>query len=137
MPKDKMPVWVDEEAHGILKAYAKTQKQSMVSFASELILNRIDSLDPSSGLSGGGAPAATTPVAEATPAAPASEAPEAAAVAAVAPVATTPQPPAPRKSGTTTAKKRPAAKQTSRRPRKQPVPTDDGTVRFLGGVWLV
>ncbi len=135
MAKDKMPVWVDEEAHGVLKAFAKVKKQSMVSFASDLILNQIDSLDPAAGLSGEDAPAPAPVVAAEPAAAPKAEAPKAAAPKAATTTARKAE--APKKVSKAPAKKRPAAKQTARRPRKESVPADDGTVRFLGGVWLV
>ncbi|TVQ97234.1 MAG: hypothetical protein EA398_14785 [Deltaproteobacteria bacterium] len=50
MAADKKPVWVDEDAHRILKAWAKILKRPMVEVASELVLSRLDSLDPSAGL---------------------------------------------------------------------------------------
>lgn len=46
----KKPVWVDEDAHAILKKYAKLTKTSMVEVASSLVLEKLSQLDPSSGL---------------------------------------------------------------------------------------
>lgn len=46
----KKPVWVDEDAHAILKAYARITKNSMVEVASSLVLEKLSQLDPSSGL---------------------------------------------------------------------------------------
>lgn len=46
----KKPVWVDEDAHAILKQYAKLTKASMVEVASNLVLEKLSQLDPSSGL---------------------------------------------------------------------------------------
>lgn len=46
----KKPVWVDEDAHAILKKYAKLTKNSMVEVASTLVLEKLSQLDPSSGL---------------------------------------------------------------------------------------
>lgn len=46
----KKPVWVDEEAHAILKQYSKLVKSSMVDVASKLVLERLGELDPDAGL---------------------------------------------------------------------------------------
>lgn len=40
----KKPVWVDEDAHAILKAYSKLNKRSMLDIASDLVLNRLNTL---------------------------------------------------------------------------------------------
>jgi len=56
--KNKKPVWVDEEAHSILKAYAKLNGRSMLDMASELVLTRLADLDPEEGLT---APTADSP----------------------------------------------------------------------------
>ncbi len=46
----KKPVWVDEEAHGVLKRYSKLVKSSMVEVASNLVLQNLENLDPEAGL---------------------------------------------------------------------------------------
>jgi len=46
----KKPVWVDEDAHAILKRYAKLTKSSMVDVASRLVLERLNDLSPDAGL---------------------------------------------------------------------------------------
>ena len=46
----KKPVWVDQEAHAILKAYSKLSKKAMVDVASELVLTRLGELSPDAGL---------------------------------------------------------------------------------------
>ncbi len=46
----KKPVWVDEDAHAILKRYAKMTKSSMVDVASRLVLSRLNDLSPDAGL---------------------------------------------------------------------------------------
>ena len=46
----KKPVWVDEDAHAILKRYAKLTKSSMVEVASRLVLDRLNDLSPDAGL---------------------------------------------------------------------------------------
>ena len=47
---DKKPVWVDKQAHAILKAYARAQKISMVDVASKLVLERLTELTADAGL---------------------------------------------------------------------------------------
>ena len=47
---DKKPVWVDKHAHAILKAYARSQKVSMVEVASKLVLERLTELTADAGL---------------------------------------------------------------------------------------
>jgi len=46
----KKPVWVDEDAHAILKKFAKLTRNSMVEVASALVLDKLSQLDPASGL---------------------------------------------------------------------------------------
>lgn len=46
----KKPVWVDENAHAILKEYAQITKESMVDVASALVLQHLQSLSPEAGL---------------------------------------------------------------------------------------
>ena len=106
---DKKPVWVDEDAHGLLKAYAKQIKKPMVEVASRLVLDRLEDLE--------GAESADEPVA----AAPEPVAEEAA--------------PAPVADPGARAARRRAARPAPKRP-SRPDPEDD-SVRYLGGVWLV
>lgn len=42
---DKKPVWVDEDAHAILKAYSAITKESMVEIASRLVLDHLAELE--------------------------------------------------------------------------------------------
>ena len=46
----KKPVWVDEEAHSVLKRYSKLVKASMVEVASSLVVEHLDTLSPEAGL---------------------------------------------------------------------------------------
>ena len=104
---DKKPVWVDEEAHVILKTYSKLTKESMVDVASRLVLENLKELSPSTDMAPrDAAPASSRPPATRS-AARASSAP-AAVSGAVAPVV----------------------------PRKK-IERDDRNVTYLGGVWLV
>ena len=58
----KKPVWVDEEAHTILKKYSKIIKTSMVEVASKLVLDKLGQLDPAAGLATSeAAPSAAAP----------------------------------------------------------------------------
>ncbi|MCB9519854.1 MAG: hypothetical protein H6700_11075 [Myxococcales bacterium] len=105
----KKPVWVDEDAHAILKQYSKLTKASMVEVASNLVLSRLHDLDPASGLVGASAaePASTGAAAAAEPA---SNKP--------APMLKPIEP----------------LKRTS----KRAVPNvNDNTIRYVGGIWLV
>lgn len=58
----KKPVWVDEEAHAILKKYSKLVKCSMVDVASKLVSERLGELDPDAGLGAPSSPAAAASV---------------------------------------------------------------------------
>lgn len=131
-PGGKKPVWVDEDAHVILKEWATLTRQSMVDVASQLVLETL-----------GGAAVASEPVVElsaakvdAVVAAPVVTAPAVAAAPAVAEdeqligadeapsrVVAAPAPPAP------TPAPRPE-------PRRREVPPT-GNVQYLGGIWLV
>jgi hypothetical protein len=42
---DKKPVWVDEDAHAILKAYSAITKESMVEIASRLVVDHLAELE--------------------------------------------------------------------------------------------
>jgi len=106
---DKKPVWVDEDAHGLLKAYAKQIKKPMVEVASRLVLDRLDDLDNEEPAE---EPAASTPEPAEEP-------------VAAAPVAD---------PGARAARRR-AARPAPKRPTR-PDPEDE-SVRYLGGVWLV
>ena len=132
----KKPVWVDEDAHVILKEWATLTRQSMVDVASQLVLETLGG--------GAAAPAVVVESAVVTPQvveqpsveAPVSPAPVLASVPAVsdddqligadeapvrvvaAPVPPTPAP-APRPE-----------------PRRREVPPT-GNVQYLGGIWLV
>lgn len=116
----KKPVWVDEEAHVILKEYSKLAKVSMVDIASQLVLDRLRDLSPEAGLSIE-KPAAAEMIGETAPApAPVAPAPRPAPKPEIAVFTPTPMPPKP-----------------PRPPREKREIKDDGTVRYLGGIWLV
>lgn len=132
MAADNKPVWVDEDAHRLLKSWAKAQKRPMVEVASELVLQRLGELDPAAGLIT--APddpgAEETLIADAPPETPApgNAAPPTVTVA--------------REQGTADA---PAAAEatsvdTSDRIEREVRPMQDAHDRdrkFLGGIWLV
>ncbi len=103
----KKPVWVDEEAHIILKQFAKVTKNSMVDVASRLVLDKLSHLEPGAGL--------TTEV----------EPGEAAAAPAARPSMAKP---VTVNAPQTTRKRRPL--------RTMPDP-NDADVRYVGGLWLV
>lgn len=124
MASGRRPVWLEEQAHLLIKQYAKLTKTSMTETTSQLVLNHLATLE------GGSAPAeVAASAAEPKAAAPAKAAP--------APAKATPE------------KKAPAAKPAAKRPatkRRESTPTagkdrassdnQDG-VRYLGGIWLV
>jgi hypothetical protein len=65
---NKKPVWVDEDAHGLLKAYAKQIKKPMVEVASRLVLDRLEDLEGAeASAEAAQAPAPTAEEAAATP----------------------------------------------------------------------
>ncbi|MFT4704196.1 MAG: hypothetical protein ACI81R_001892 [Bradymonadia bacterium] len=73
----KKPVWVDEEAHSILKRYSKLVKSAMVDVASRLVVERLNDLDPASGLeTSAPAPAPVLDTARPQATAPASDRPK-------------------------------------------------------------
>lgn len=126
----KKPVWVDEDAHAILKHYSKLVKSSMVDVASDMVLSRLDELPADAGLS--------VPASHAAAAAKAVAEPEAASVTpesikdtpdAGEVIATADSPPKidEPESG------RPERPSPSRGRKEQ----KEGETRFLGGVWLV
>lgn len=124
---EKKPVWVDLDAHQMLKEYADLTKQSMVELASELVLNHLDELesDAPPAAAPAAAPEAPAPVAAPTPApAPVAAAPAPAPIAFEPIVAPEPEP----ESAPT-----PARVEKPRRERRE----DDGTIKYFGGVWLV
>lgn len=135
MAADNKPVWVDEDAHRLLKSWAKAQKRPMVEVASELVLQRLGELDPSAGLitaPEGEEEAEETEetelIADAAPDAPGNTAPPTVTVA--------------REQGTADA---PAAAEAtsvdqSDRIEREVRPMHDANDRdrkFLGGIWLV
>ena len=123
---DKKPVWVEEEAHAILKRYGSLVKKPMADVASELVLQHLSELS-ADGPSSSPAPAAEAAV-------------EVAAVpVAVAEVAAAPTPaPAPEPSAEELAAAA-AADEADARParRRQRIDNEDTTIQYLGGVWLV
>lgn len=115
---ERKPVWMDEEAHGILKTYSKLVKRSMADVTTELVMQHVDTLPEDAGLDAS-APAAAerAPVSESAPAAePAAAKPAAAAKPKAKPA---PAPSSTRKSSS------------------QEKPAEEGGIRYLGGVWLV
>lgn len=130
----KKPVWVDEEAHSVLKEWAGLTRTSMVDAASALVLESLAEAEASDDTLIGAeevaapAPAAPAPVA----AAPAAPAP--AAVAAPAP-APAPAPTPVTTTVTTVTSPAPAPAPRKKRTQKPPAP---GTIKqHVGGVWLV
>lgn len=123
MSSDRRPVWLDEEAHLLLKQYAKLVKTSMTEVTSRLVLDRLDELD-------GAAPPevveastpATKPAAEVAP-------------AEAEPVASAPNRYVETDADTRLEPPRPAPPAPPRRQRTPREETDE--VRYLGGVWLV
>lgn len=127
----KKPVWVDEDAHAVLKQYSKKIKTSMADVASDMVLSKIDDLPADAGIE--------PPTSHEADAAKAAEAPRAAAK-------TTPQKV---KQAAESDKSRPTADApiTSNAPDAAPPKKesltedapeeDDSGTRFLGGVWLV
>lgn len=125
---EKKPVWVDLDAHQMLKEYADLTKQSMVELASELVLNHLDELEGDAPVAAAPAAAPEAPAAVAAPtpalaAAPVAAAPAPAPIAFEPIVAPEPEPEAPA----------PPRIEKPRRERRE----DDGTIKYFGGVWLV
>jgi hypothetical protein len=124
----KKPVWVEEEAHVILKEWAALTRISMVDVASQLVLENLRADGATEGLIGEvAAAAAPAPAPVAAPVAAAAEewigADEAPVPAAPAPVAAPAPAPAPA----------PMAARPERK--REVIPTGD--VQYLGGIWLV
>lgn len=125
MASGRRPVWLEEQAHLLIKQYAKLTKTSMTETTSQLVLQHLATLD------GASAPAEV----DATAAAPKEAAP---AKAKAAPAKAEP-------AKATPAAAKPAEKPAAKK-RKQSAPTagkdrassdnQDG-VRYLGGIWLV
>lgn len=127
----KKPVWVDEEAHSVLKEWAGLTRTSMVDAASALVMESLaDGGQSGDVLIGADEVAAAAPApAPATPA-PAAAAPE--KTPAVASPAPPPAAPAPAAAASTPA---PAPAPRKKRTQKTPAP---GTIKqHVGGVWLV
>lgn len=110
---DRKPVWMDEEAHGIVKTYSKLVKRSMADVTTELVMKHLDSLPAGAGL--------------------VDEAPEASAPAEEPAKAAKAEPAAP-KAAPKRAPVETSRDESSRATRK---PTEENGVRYLGGVWLV
>lgn len=121
MSSDRKPVWLDEDAHLILKQFAKFEKTSMTDVTSQLVLDHLASLE-----SGAPAPSATAVIA--------------APVAAPAIVVEAPAAPEPARFVETSPDTplEPARPEPPAPPRRERVQReDDGTTRYLGGVWLM
>lgn len=127
--KPVKPVWLDEEAHLLLKQYARALKSTMTEVTSQLVLDKIPLMDGAAPVAA--APAAPAPAAEATPVA-------AAAAPAAAPVA--PETAATDRyvatdAGTRLEPPRPEPPAPPRRARAPREKTDE--VRYLGGIWVL
>lgn len=125
----KKPVWVDEDAHAILKHYSKLVKSSMVDVASDMVLSKLDELPADAGLS--------VPKSHAAGAAKAFEDPDAAAITPES-IKDTPD----HDEVIKTADAPPKSDEPETGRSQRPSPRDrkeqkDGDTRFLGGVWLV
>jgi hypothetical protein len=128
MAKKKKPVWVDEDAHGILKQYSKLVKSSMVDVASDMVLDKLGDLPADAGLE--------------TP-----ESSEAKEESQAKPKAKQDQPSKKEKAADDevikTADAPPKVDEPEAGPPKQEKPSrdmpkeDDSDTRFLGGVWLI
>ena len=119
MSADKKPVWLDDQAHTILKEYAKLIKKSATDVTSDLVIQHLASLEEG---------------AQSAPAAQASPAVEVAAPAAPAAPAPVEEPAryvevSAKEIGETRRATQPVVPKRERKPRK-----DDGQVRYLGGV---
>lgn len=123
MSSDRKPVWLEEDAHLILKQYAKLAKTSMTEVTSQLVLEHLTELDETSGveLQAGASAAAEAPAVVAAPEAPAEAEDPNRYVETSEETRLEPPRPEP-----------PAPPRRERAPRK-----DDGEVRYLGGVWLL
>jgi len=123
----KKPVWVEEEAHVILKEWAALTRISMVDVASQLVLENLRADGATEGLIGEVAFAAA-PAPVAAPVIVAEEewigADEAPVPVAPAPVAAAPAP-------------APAPAPMSARPERKRDVVPTGDVQYLGGIWLV
>jgi hypothetical protein len=138
----KKPVWVDEDAHAILKEWALLTRTSMVDAASALVLESlagppVASGDTLIGAEETSAAPAATPAPATAPAASPAEAPV--ATQAPAPAAAAPAPaPAPvveQAAASVVSTPAPAPAPRKKRTQKPPAP---GTIKqHVGGVWLV
>lgn len=124
MSSDRKPVWLDEDAHLILKQYAKFVKTSMTEVTSQLVLDHLAKLD------GSAEPEAREAGASVV------ESPKAAAQA-VPQVEETEDP---NRYVETTSETRlePPRPEPPAPPRRQRTPREEnGEIRYLGGIWLV
>ncbi len=125
----KKPVWVDEEAHSVLKEWAGLTRTSMVDAASALVMESL----AVGGQSGDLLIGADEVAAAALAPAPAESAPTTAAPAKTPAVASPAAQPA--ASTPTAAANAPAPAPRKKRAQKTPAP---GTIKqHVGGVWLV
>lgn len=144
----KKPVWVDEEAHVVLKEWAALTRSSMVDAASALVLESLAGITPvktavlaeeddgdadestwigAEEVAAVAAAPEVAPVIEATP--PSEVSPEPAAAS------NAPAPPEP-PSAAATAEPPSPPPPPRRKPRNTEAPTD-GVKQHVGGVWLV
>lgn len=142
----KKPVWVEEDAHVILKEWATLTRQSMVDVASQLVLETLGAgpAQPAAVVEAVAAEPEVIGEVVAAPAAPAAPAPVVAAPAVVedddeeliganeapAPVAAAPVAAAP------VVQTPPPAPTPRPEPRRREAPPT-GNVQYLGGIWLV
>lgn len=128
MASGRKPVWLDEEAHLLIKEYAKLTKTSMTEITSQLVLEHVETLE---GGTGTGATSAA-PAGASAASAPAAAAPKAAAPKAAPKAASAP------KSDVKPAQEAPKAKaeKPAPAPKRTRRANTDG-VRYLGGIWLV
>jgi hypothetical protein len=123
-PPAKKPVWVDEEAHAILKEYAAMVNKPITDIANDLVLESLHLLDEAAPAASEPAPTPVSATPTPTPVEPpaaevADEAPAPVAAEAEAPAAP-PAPPAP------PARRTPSARRD-----------EETAAHHLGGVWLV
>lgn len=111
MASGRKPAWLDEEAHRLIKKYAKLKKTSMTEATSALVLQYVEQLE------GGTKAAGAAPVSVAAPVAAEPKAPAAPKAEQSAPAQAKVQKPA--------------------EARKRPRRTGEDGVKYLGGIWLV
>lgn len=137
MASGRKPVWLEEQAHLLIKQYAKLTKTSMTETTSQLVLKHLAILEGESSQAEVEAPAEVAK--EAAPAK-ASAAPAKKVESKKAePTKAAPKNAEPTKATPEPAKKSPAKKRRPNAPAGKDRASSDNQdgVRYLGGIWLV